>query len=74
MFEIKILVESSLEKRLERVLKRDNITKEHFIARDKNGLEYRKEDMDFVIDNSKGYDENEIESIRKCITLSKRKK
>lgn len=74
MCDIKVLVESSLETRLERILKRDNIDKEHFIARDKNGLEYKKEDMDLVIDNSKGIDEYEIESIRKCITLSKRKK
>ncbi len=74
MCDIRILVESSLETRLERVLKRDNIDKEHFIARDKNGLEYQKEDMDLIIDNSKGIDEYEVESIRKCITLSKRKK
>jgi dephospho-CoA kinase len=74
MCDIKILVESSFETRLERILKRDNIDKDHFIARDKSGLDYKREDMDFVIDNSKGIDEYEIESIRKHITLSKRKK
>lgn len=72
--DIKILVESSWDMRLERILKRDNIDKEHFIARDKNGLSYKKKEMDFVIDNSKGIDENEIKSIGKCIALCKRKK
>jgi dephospho-CoA kinase len=73
MCDIRILVESSLEIRLERILKRDNIDKEHFIARDKNGLDYNKEEFDIVIDNSGGVDENEIKGIGKRITLSKRK-
>lgn len=72
MCDIKILVESSLDVRLERILKRDNIDKTHFAARDKNGLEYQKKDMDFVINNDKGIDENEIKSIRKRIALYKR--
>lgn len=74
MCDIKVLVESDIEVRLARILKRDNINKEHFIARDKNGLSYKKEEMDFVIDNSKGIDENEIKSIGKRISLCKRKK
>ena len=74
MCDIKILVESNTDIRLERILKRDNIDYAHFIARDKNSLEYQKEDMDFVIDNSKGIDEYEIKSLGKCITLSKREK
>ena len=74
MCDLKILVVSDLNIRLERILKRDNINKEHFIARDKNALNYKKEDMDFVIDNSKGIDEHEIKSIRKHIPLCKRKK
>ena len=72
MCDVKILVESDINIRLDRILKRDNIDYDHFIARDKNGLDYKKEDMNFIIDNSKGIDEHEIKSLRKCITLSKR--
>jgi len=74
MCDIKILVESNIDIRLERILKRDNIDRDHFLARDKNGLDYKKEEMNFVIDNSKGIDGHEIKSIGKCISLSKRKK
>ena len=72
--EIKILVDSNSEERLNRIKIRDNVDENHFIARDKNSIDYNKEDFDFIIENNKGIDENEIESIRKCITLCKRKK
>jgi len=69
MCDIKILVESNWNIRLKRVLMRDNVDKEHFTARDKNGLDYKKEDMDFIIDNTGGVDKDEVKSIRKCISL-----
>ena len=74
MCDVKILVESSLETRLERIKKRDNVDEVHFIARDKNGVNYNNEEYDFIIKNERGFDKDEIESIRKCITLRKRKK
>lgn len=72
--DIKILVDSNSEERLNRIKIRDNVDENHFIARDKNSIDYNKEDFDFIIENNKGIDENEIESIRKRITLCKRKK
>lgn len=73
MCDFKILVESNIETRMERILKRDNISEKHFILRDKNGLNYNKKDMDIIIDNSKGVDINEIKSLRKCISIPKQK-
>lgn len=72
MCDIKILVDSSLEVRLERIKKRDNIDEEHFISRDKNSVNYDKLNFDFIINNDKGIDDNEFKSIRKCISLYKR--
>lgn len=74
MCDIKILVESSLEIRLERIKKRDKVDEIHFFERDKNSVDYKIEDFDFVINNDKGIDKNEIENIRKRIALCKRKK
>ena len=73
MCDLKILVDSSLETRLERIKKRDNVDEEHFKARDKNSVNYNESDFDFIINNDKGFDENEIKSIGKCISLRKRK-
>ena len=74
MCDIKILVESSLEIRLERIKKRDKVDEIHFFERDKNSVDYKIEDFDFVINNDKGIDKNEIENIGKRIALCKRKK
>ena len=74
MCDLKILVDSSLETRLERIKKRDNVDEEHFKARDKNSVNYNESDFDFIINNDKGFDENEIKSIGECISLRKRKK
>lgn len=70
--DLKILVESSTGIRLERIKKRDNVDENHFLARDKNSIDYHLSDFDFIINNDKGVDENEIKSIRKRITLYKR--
>lgn len=70
MCDLKILVESIKKLRLERVQQRDQIDQEHFLSREKNGLNYQKEKMDYIIkNNDKGFDENELESIRKRITI-----
>ncbi len=69
---LKILVDSSLDVRLKRIMSRDSITEEHFIARDKNSVNYNKDDFDIILNNDKGIDEYEVENIRKCITLHKR--
>ena len=74
MCDIKILVESSLAIRLERIKKRDKVDEIHFFERDKNSVDYKIEDFDFVINNDKGIDKNEIENIGKHIALCKRKK
>ena len=74
MCDIKILVESSLEIRLERIKKRDKVDEIHFFERDKNSVDYKIEDFDFVINNDKGIDKDEIENIGKRIALCKRKK
>ena len=74
MCDIKILVGSSLAIRLERIKKRDKVDEIHFFERDKNSVDYKIEDFDFVINNDKGIDKNEIENIRKRIALCKRKK
>jgi len=67
--DVKILVESDIEIRKKRIEARDNVDKEHFLSRDRNGLDYKKEDMDFIVNNNKGFDEHEVKSIRKCISL-----
>ena len=72
MCNIKILVDSKVEERLKRIKTRDNVDEKHFMARDKNSVNYKKDDFDFIIENDKGIDENEIENIRKRITLCKR--
>lgn len=72
MCDLKILVDSSLETRLARIKVRDNINEVHFIARDKNSVNYNISDFDYIIDNDQGVDENEIKSIRKHISLYKR--
>ena len=69
MCDLKILVNSSKEIRLERIKKRDKINIQHFIARDKNSLIYHEKDFDFIINNDKGFDQNAIESIRKRISV-----
>lgn len=73
MCDIKILVDVSLETRMNRIKKRDSIDENHFRSRDKNSVNYNKEDFDFIINNEEGFDKNEIKSIRQYISLCKRK-
>ena len=53
--DVGVLVYCDEKVRMERVMKRDNITKEYFLLRDKNGLNYNKEDFDYVIYNDNDY-------------------
>jgi dephospho-CoA kinase len=53
--DVRVLVYCDERVRMERVMKRDNITKEYFLLRDKNGLDYNKEDFDYVIYNDNEY-------------------
>jgi dephospho-CoA kinase len=49
--DITILVDVPYEIRLERVVSRDGITEQKFKERESKGLDYRKYDFDFVIEN-----------------------
>lgn len=69
MCDYKILVDCSSETRRKRVEARDHITKEHFYARDKNAVEYNKDDFDLIINNEEGVNYDEIKNIGKRLTL-----
>lgn len=49
--DVKILVVCDDSNRMARVIKRDNVTKEYFLSRDKNGLNYNPKDFDYVVNN-----------------------
>ena len=54
--------------RMERVIKRDSVSKEYFLARDKNSLNYNEGDFDFIINNENGFSgqvETILEKIKK---------
>ena len=53
--DIKIYVKCDDKIRLERVMKRDNISREYFLARDKNSLNYNEDAFDFIINNENGF-------------------
>lgn len=50
MLDYKILVNTSYETRKQRVIKRDNISKEYFDLREVMKKEYREQEMDYIID------------------------
>lgn len=47
----KILLESSFENRMERVILRDNIDEDKFQDRENSAIEYVREDFDIIVDN-----------------------
>lgn len=49
MAKFKILVTASNDTRKQRIIKRDGITEEYFLLRDKHSLSFNKDDYDFVI-------------------------
>lgn len=50
--DIKILVDTPYEIRMERAIKRDNITSERFYLREKASIDYDKSKFDYVIDGT----------------------
>ena len=54
--DFKVLVTCDDKVRMERVIKRDGISKEYFMARDKNSLSYDESLFDICIDNSENND------------------
>ena len=51
MSDIKILLDTPLEERLKRTIKRDNITKEEFLLREKASIQYDESKFDYVLKN-----------------------
>lgn len=60
--DLKILVTAPLEIRMERVIKRDNISKEKFLEREQAAIDFDEQDFDQVIENT-GNIEREVEKI-----------
>ena len=60
--DLKILVESSIKLRRERVQKRDKISKEKYDLRDKNSVDYSNFVFDYTI-----YNTSDIENLRKAV-------
>lgn len=59
--------------RMERVIKRDSVSKEYFLARDKNSLNYNEGDFDFIINNENGFSgqvETILEKIKKWFDIT----
>ena len=52
MSDIKILLDTPLEERLKRTIKRDNITKEEFLLREKASIQYDESKFDYVLKNN----------------------
>lgn len=59
---LKILVTAPLDIRMERVIKRDNISKEKFLEREKATIEFNQKDFDQVIENT-GNIEREVRKV-----------
>lgn len=51
MSDIKILLDTPLEERLKRTIKRDHITKEEFLLREKASIQYDESKFDYVLKN-----------------------
>lgn len=61
--DLKILVDSPLEKRISKAILRDNITKEAFLTREKASYNFKYEDFDYVIKND--YSDKVKEKVKK---------
>lgn len=68
--DFRILVEAPQAIRKKRVQERDGITEAYFLNRENNGLEYSREDFDYVIMNEKDVLLDHIESVNKQIERS----
>ena len=49
--DLNILVTASFDERLKRAMKRDNITREKFIEREKASIDFNQNDFDYIINN-----------------------
>ncbi len=62
--DLKILVDASIEVRKERAVKRDSITEEKFLEREKASLNFNRENFDYVIENDNfAYTKGKVEKI-----------
>lgn len=68
--DFRILVEAPQAIRKKRVQERDGISEDYFLNRENNGLEYSREDFDYVIMNEKDVLLDHIESVNKQIERS----
>lgn len=68
--DFRILVEAPQAIRKKRVQERDDISEDYFLNRENNGLEYSREDFDYVIMNEEDVLLDHIESVNKQIERS----
>lgn len=69
--DLKILVKSDENIRKRRILKRDNLTEEEFIARDKFSMDYAKNNFDIIINNNKSLNQINKKINNICNIISK---
>lgn len=69
--DLRILVEASYEKRIQRALIRDNITKELFAQRDNASIEYIERDFDYIINNDDDNLKRKVEDIYEQSIISR---
>lgn len=69
--DLRILVEASYEKRIQRALIRDNITKELFAQRDNASIEYIERDFNYIINNDDDNLKRKVEDIYEQSIISR---
>lgn len=69
--DLRILVEAPYEKRIQRALIRDNITKELFAQRDNASIEYIERDFDYIINNDDDNLKRKVEDIYEQSIISR---
>ncbi len=69
--DLKILVKAPYEKRLERAIVRDKITKELFDQRDKAAFEYEDKDFNYIINNDDDNLKRKVEKIYEQSIISR---
>lgn len=69
--DLRILVEAPYEKRIQRALIRDNITKELFDQRDNASIEYIERDFDYIINNDDDNLKRKVEHIYEQSIISR---
>lgn len=69
--DLRILVKAPYEKRMQRAILRDNITKELFDQRDKASIEYMEDDFDYIINNDDDELKRKVEKIYEQSIISR---